>query len=132
MLRRGFYRRATPGRFVARLALAFALGTAAVGASELSDRGIGLFMENKPQEAAPVLELAAKEAATDEKVFLYLGIAYQQLGRWDDAIAAFRRGLAASALYRHQFLFNIANSFFAQGKNAFALVYGSSQQPDGL
>ena len=126
MRRRGFYRSAALGRFAACLAAASAMAmvaSAAAGASELSDRGIGLFMENKPQEAAPVLELASKEAGTDEKVFLYLGIAYQQLGRWDDAVATFRRGLAASSLYRHQFLFNIANSFFAQGKNAFALEY---------
>lgn len=123
MRRRGFIGRAAPWRLVACLAAASAIGPFAVSASELSDRGVSLFMENKPQEAAPVLELASKEAGADEKVFLYLGIAYQQLGRWDDAVATFRRGLAASSLYRHQFLFNIANSFFAQGKNAFALEY---------
>jgi len=80
-------------------------------------------MENKPQEAAPVLEMAAKESGADEKVFLYLGIAYQQLSRWDDAIATFRKGLVSSIQYRHQFLFNIANSYFSQGRNAFALEY---------
>jgi tetratricopeptide (TPR) repeat protein len=105
------------------LILAGAFCPAAAYASELSDRGIRLFMENKPQEAAPVLELASKEPGADEKVFLYLGIAYQQLGRWDEAVASFRKGLSAASLYRHQFLFNIANSFYAQGRNAFALEY---------
>lgn len=94
-----------------------------VFASDFSERGIKLFMENKPQEAVAVLELASKEPAAEEKLFLYLGIAYQQLGKWDEAIASFRKGLAKASTYRHQFLFNIANSFYAQGRNAFALEY---------
>ncbi|TFG85469.1 MAG: tetratricopeptide repeat protein [Spirochaetales bacterium] len=93
----------------------------ALSASDFSDRGIKLFMENKPQEAVALLELAVREPSADELTHLYLGIAYQQLGRWDDAIAAFRRGLTGSIQYRHLFLFNIANSFFAQGRNSFAL-----------
>lgn len=92
-------------------------------ASDFAERGVRLFMENRPQEAAPVLEQAIRETGADEKLFLYLGIAYQQLGRWDEAIAAFRKGLGVSSLYRHQFLFNIANSFYAQGRGAFALEY---------
>jgi tetratricopeptide (TPR) repeat protein len=95
----------------------------AVMASDFSERGIQLFMENKPQEAVPVLEMASKEPDADEKLFLYLGIAYQQLGKWDEAIASFRKGLAKASTYKHQFLFNIANSFYAQGRNAFALEY---------
>ncbi len=91
--------------------------------SEFSERGVALFMADKPQEAVAVLEMAAKEPGADEKILLYLGIAYQQLGRWDEAIATFRKGLSSTAVYRHQFLFNIANSFFAQGRNAFAIDY---------
>ncbi len=92
-------------------------------ASEFSERGVELFMANKPQEAVAVLEMAAKEPGAEERILLYLGIAYQQLERWDDAIGAFRKGLSSAATYRHQFLFNIANSFFAQGRNAFAMEY---------
>jgi tetratricopeptide (TPR) repeat protein len=91
--------------------------------SDLSDRAVKLFMENKPGEAAAALEMAVNEAGADEKLALYLGIAYQQLGRWDDAIAAFRKGLVSSLQYRHMYLFNIANSFYAQGRNSFALEY---------
>jgi tetratricopeptide (TPR) repeat protein len=92
-------------------------------ASDLSDRAIKLFMENKPREAAAALEMAVNEAGADEKLALYLGIAYQQLGRWDDAIAAFRKGLVSSMQYRHMYLFNIANSFYAQDRISFALEY---------
>lgn len=112
-------------RFGARCLLVACLcGIATIaGASDFQDNGVRLFMENKPAEAAPVLEQASREAGADEKIFLYLGIAYQQLNRWDDAIAAFRKGLGVSVQYRHMFLFNIANSFFAQGRNAFSLDY---------
>lgn len=89
--------------------------------TDFAERGTQLFMENRPREAIPVLELAVREGGVDEKTHLYLGVAYQQLGRWDDAIAAFRRGLASSVRFRHLFLFNIANSFFSQGRNSFAL-----------
>lgn len=95
----------------------------AASASDFSERGIKLFMENKPQEAVAVLDMASKEPGADERLFLYLGIAYQQMGKWDEAIASFRKGLAKASTYKHQFLFNIANSFYAQGRNAFALEY---------
>ncbi len=117
----------SPHRDLARvlplLCALFAFAPSAAFGSEFSERGIRLFMENKPQEAVPVLDMASKEPGVDEKVFLYLGIAYQQLGKWDDAIAAFRKGLSSSIQFRHQFLFNIANSYFSQGRNAFALEY---------
>lgn len=119
----------TSRQLLARL-LSILCTTAIVGihpqgvvASDFSERGIKLFMENKPQEAVAVLELASKEPAAEEKLFLYLGIAYQQLGKWDEAIASFRKGLAKASTYKHQFFFNIANSFYAQGRNAFALEY---------
>ncbi len=112
-------------RMVSILCFAAILGLnpPVVLASEFSERGIKLFMENKPQEAVAVLEAATKEQGADEKLFLYLGIAYQQLGKWDESIASFRKGLAKASSYKHQFLFNIANSFYAQGRNAFALEY---------
>jgi tetratricopeptide (TPR) repeat protein len=89
--------------------------------TEVAERGIQLFVENKPAEAAPVLELASRQSGADELVFLYLGIAYLQLSRYDDALAAFRRGMAVAVAYRHLFHFNIGNTFFMQNRNAFAL-----------
>ncbi|MBN1520015.1 MAG: tetratricopeptide repeat protein [Spirochaetales bacterium] len=111
----------TPGAKVLGVLCAVALLAVSAAASDRAEQGLKLFMENKPQEAAALLELAAKEPGAAENTHLYLGLAYQQLGRWDEAIAAFRRGLASAVQHRHLFLFNIANSYFAQGKNAFAL-----------
>lgn len=105
------------------LAAFAAMATAPAGSTELADRAVKLFMADKPKDAIPVLEQAVKEDGADQKLRLYLGIAYQQAGRWEDSIAAFRAGLSSSVEYRHQYLFNIGNSFFALGKNAFALEY---------
>lgn len=107
-------------RTLAVLVLFIALPSIA-WSTDFAERGTKLFMENRPQEAVTVLEMAVREAGVEEKIHLYLGVVYQQLERWDDAIAAFRRGLVAAVQYRHLFLFNIANSFFSQGRNAFAL-----------
>ncbi len=107
------------GKAILALCL-FAMGFG-LAASDLSEQGTRLFMENKPREAVSVLELAVKESGTDEKLFLYLGIAYLQLERYDEALAAFRRGLAVSLTTRHQFYFNIGNAYFLAGKSAFAL-----------
>ncbi len=103
------------------LFLCFLLACFGIFATELSEQGTKLFMENKPREAVSVLELAIKESVADERLHLYLGIAYMQLERYDDALVAFRRGLAGSVLYRHQFFFNIGNTYFLAGKSAFAL-----------
>ncbi len=107
-------------RIVAVVAVALSLAQAA-WASDLAERGVRLFMENKPQEALSLLEAAAREPGAAERTHLYLGVCYQQLGRWEDAIAAFRRGLAMGGPERHVFHFNIANSFFALGRNSFAV-----------
>ena len=109
-------------RPLAVLGLCFLL-SATAWSTDFAERGTKLFIENKPQEAVAVLEMAIRESGSDEKLYLYLGIAYHQLQRWDDAIAVFRKGLPLAVQYRHLFLFNIANAFFSQDRNAFALEY---------
>ena len=112
----------SPHRDLARvlplLCALFAFAPSAAFGSEFSERGIRLFMENKPQEAVPVLDMASKEPGVDEKVFLYLGIAYQQLGKWDDAIAAFRKGLSSSIHATH------SRSIFLEARGLMATAGG--------
>ncbi len=92
-------------------------------------QGERLFLENKPQEASALLERAIREKPSDEKAWLYLGICYQQLGRHDEAVAVFRKGLPAALSLSHVFHFNMGNSFLAQGRNAFAEeMYGQAIQ----
>ena len=84
------------------------------------EQGLQYFMGNKPLEASVSLEKAVREAGADERAYLYLGISYIQLGRYDDALLTLQKGSSKATVYPHLFYFNIGNVFFMQGKNEFA------------
>jgi tetratricopeptide (TPR) repeat protein len=84
------------------------------------DEGERLFRDNKPAEAAPLLEKAVLDPGTDERAWLYLALSYQQLGRLDDASAALRRGAGQASRFKYLFYYDLGNLFALQGKNSFA------------
>jgi tetratricopeptide (TPR) repeat protein len=103
------------------LAAAFLLAAASLpAASALFDKGSALFVQNKPAEARPLLEEALAADPSNETVYLYLGIVYQQLGDPDKAITVLKRGLNIATLHQDLFLYNIGNNFFARGEFTFA------------
>lgn len=93
---------------------------AAFGASQLFEKGEQLFVQNKPQDARPLLESALTDDPSNEKIYLYLGIIYQQLGDPQKAIDILKRGLDASSTYRDLFYYNMGNDFFSRKEYAFA------------
>lgn len=100
-------------RFLAAWALMLA-SAALFGASEFFDKGQALFVQNKPQDARPLLESALNDDPANEKVYLYLGIIYQQLGNTQQAIDILKRGLAVATAYRELFYYNIGNDLFTR------------------
>lgn len=119
----------TPARGAVLAVFALAVLFSAAAQTGSFAQGERLFLENKPQEASALLERATREKPSDEKAWLYLGICYQQLGRHDEAVAVFRKGLPAALSLSHVFHFNMGNSFLAQGRNAFAEeMYGQAIQ----
>lgn len=102
-------------------AAAFA-ALASVGATAAGsfDEGERLFRDDKPAEAAPVLEKAVLEPGQDERAWLYLALSYQQMGRLDDASAVLRKGVGQSLRFKALFYFDLGNVFVLQGKNSFA------------
>jgi tetratricopeptide (TPR) repeat protein len=80
----------------------------------LFQRGEELLMRNQPREAAPLLESALTQEPRNEKIYLYLGIAYEQLGNHDRAIAMMRRGLDFAVLHKDLLLFNLGNNYYAK------------------
>ncbi len=108
--------------------LCFASAVLAAAQSASFARGETLFRENKPREAAALLEQAAREDPRNERAWLYLGTCYQLLDRYDDALRAFRSGLsAASTLSPAVFYYHLGNIYILQGKNAFAEeMYGQA------
>jgi tetratricopeptide (TPR) repeat protein len=90
------------------------LGTAAVfGASQFFDKGEALFVQNKPQDARPLLESALNDDPANEKTYLYLGIIYQQLGDAKKAIDILKRGLDIATSFKDLFYYNMGNDFFS-------------------
>jgi tetratricopeptide (TPR) repeat protein len=106
-------------RFLAACALLLA-ATALFGASEFFDRGEALFVQNKPQDARPLLESALNDDPTNEKTYLYLGIIYQQLGDPQKAIDILKRGLDIASAHKDLFYYNMGNDFFSRKEFAFA------------
>ena len=77
-------------------------------------------MQNKPQDARPLLESALNDDPSNEKIYLYLGIIYQQLGDPQKAIDILKRGLGIAAAYKDLFYYNMGNDFFSRKEFAFA------------
>lgn len=117
-------------RRCAALLLGIALAVPACAAGDFEE-GERLFREDKPREAALRLEKAAAEAQPDERSWLYLGLAYQQLGRLDEAAGAFRKGTVAALRFRHLYFYDLGNVYLLQGKNSFAAeMFGSALEID--
>ena len=100
-----------------RLALACSLllaASAVFGVSAFFEKGEALFVQNKPQDAQPLLENALNEDPSNEKIYLYLGIIYQQLGDPQKAIEILKRGLNVATSYKDLFYYNMGNDFFSR------------------
>jgi tetratricopeptide (TPR) repeat protein len=82
--------------------------------------GEKLFMENKPQEALPYLEEALATDPNNEKIYLYLGIVYEQLNQPEKSISLMRRGAEIGGSLKHMLYYNIGNNFYKQGENILA------------
>jgi tetratricopeptide (TPR) repeat protein len=84
-------------------------------AQNLFARGEELFMLNKPGEALPFLEGAIAEDPGNVRAFLYLGMAYLQLEKPDDAITVYRDILPRAGEETARVAFNLGNAYFSKG-----------------
>jgi tetratricopeptide (TPR) repeat protein len=92
----------------------------AFSASTFFEKGEALFIQNQPREAEPLLESALNDDPSNEKIYLYLGIVYQQLGDLDKAIDVLKRGLSVSTSYKDLIYYNMGNDMFARKDYALA------------
>jgi tetratricopeptide (TPR) repeat protein len=94
-------------------------------------RGEELFMRNKPQEASVYLLNAINETPGNVKAFLYLGIAYEQTGRIDEATAVYREVLYRAGDLTANVANNLGNLYFKKGNFADAeRAYTQSLEAD--
>jgi tetratricopeptide (TPR) repeat protein len=78
-------------------------------------QGEDLFLRNKPQEALVYLESAVAEDPGNVRACLYLGVAYQQLNRLDEAIVVYRRALPIAGADTALIAYNMGNVLYAKG-----------------
>jgi tetratricopeptide (TPR) repeat protein len=83
-------------------------------------RGEELFVQNNPREALPYLERTVASDPAHVKAYLYLGIAYQQLNRIDEAIAAYRKILPGGGNETARIAYNLGNAYYTKGNAVFA------------
>jgi tetratricopeptide (TPR) repeat protein len=83
-------------------------------------KGEALMMHNKPKDAVVFLENAAAEDPANLKTWLYLGIVYEQLNRFDEAIAAYRKILDKAGDLTASVAANLGNAYFRKGQTEFA------------
>jgi len=76
--------------------------------------GERLFRENRPEEAIPLLYKASLLEGTDPRVFIYLGLCYQQIGKPADAVSTFMRGTSVPGTTKKILYFNAGNIYFKQ------------------
>ena len=88
-----------------------------VSAQSAFQRGEELFMQNRPMEAVVLLENALTQEPRNERIYLYLGISYEQIGSYDKAIAILQKGLEVAVLNKDQLYFNMGNNYAAKGDN---------------
>jgi len=78
-------------------------------------RGEELFMQNKPEEALPFLERAFAEDEANREGALYLAVSYEQLDRFDNAIAVYRKILPQAGDKTALVACNLGNIYFRTG-----------------
>jgi len=82
-------------------------------ALESFSTGYELFSTNRPEEAIPFFEKALTEANVSPSVYIYLGIAYYQTGRYIESIDLARKALVVSGTNKRIIAFNAGNSAYA-------------------
>jgi len=78
-------------------------------------KGEDLFLRNKPGEAVVFLENALIDDPANITACLYLGVAYEQLQKTDEAIAVYRRGLPGAGNFSANIANNLGNVYFQKG-----------------
>jgi tetratricopeptide (TPR) repeat protein len=102
---------------IKRIAIALAslmVGVPLYCAPSSLDTGEALFIQNQPRDAEPLLESALNDNPSNEKIYLYLGIVYQQLGDLDKSIDVLKRGLPVATSYKDLMYYNIGNDLFSR------------------
>jgi tetratricopeptide (TPR) repeat protein len=98
-------------RTAAVLLMFVAASAAAQDAGQtLFERGEDLFLRNRPQEAVSLLEQAREADPRNGTIYMYLGVAYEQLGQRDKAVEVLREGVEVAGDKRDRMFLTMGNN----------------------
>ena len=95
-----------------------------------SSRGEKAFLENNPEEAILFLEEEINNGTASSKAYNFLGLAYFQLGNFEESVKAFDKGLKVPSTNKKVIAYNQGNAYYKMGKfleaaDAFSLAYSA-------
>ncbi len=106
------------------ITMLFPLGAALVSAAEgepvgaenpqtgsVKEQGIDLFMNNKPEEAAALLQTALRQEPENGRLYLYLAVCYEQMGDFHAAQQIYRDGLPNAGSDKATFYYNMGVNY---------------------
>ncbi|UTC65910.1 MULTISPECIES: M48 family metallopeptidase [unclassified Treponema] len=97
------------------------------------EEGKKLLFEDKPQEAVSALFKAIQEPGTPKSVYLYLGVAYLRIGKYNDSLTYLSQGKDKDILNGHLYHYNIGNVYFLQNQfDASESAYSEAISSNGL
>jgi tetratricopeptide (TPR) repeat protein len=109
------------------------IGGALAGAQSLFERGEDLFLRNKPQQAVPLLERALEAEPQNATIYMYLGVAYEQLGQRDKAVEILRRGVDTAREERDRMFLTMGNNLrFIEQYDGAERSYGEAISANSL
>jgi tetratricopeptide (TPR) repeat protein len=73
-------------------------------------------MENKPEEAVPMLRAAVEQEPQRTELYMYLGVAYEQLGEYRQAMETYRRALSGAGQKAAPLHHNIGTNLLRMGE----------------
>ena len=79
------------------------------------EKGEELFLENKPDQAVLLLETALTQEPENGTIYLYLGIIYEQLSRYQSAVDILQKGIEKTFQTRDLMYFNLGNNYLNLG-----------------
>ncbi len=83
--------------------------------NENFEKGAELFQLNKPEEAIPFFEKVIDEDGVNPDAYVFLGVAYYQIGNFEKSLAVCAKGLAKENTDHKILAYNAGNSAYSLG-----------------
>lgn len=75
------------------------------------ERGIEFFMNNQPEQAAPLLQTALRQEPQNSKLYMYLAVCYEQMGDFQAAQQMYQDGLPFAGSNKALFYYNMGVNY---------------------